>query len=195
MSVSETTTAIWKVIHPWLSHGVTALLGGAAAFVYFRKQKHHEFMIRRLDECYGPMLGLIKQVRANAEARFKVSQASGEAWPEICARHPQPFLDHDKYFEPFKKQIEYENKRFKREDLPAYDQILDLLKTKNRLSFPSTLQWFEMLTQYVDHWKRPMAAEVLMKLDISEEPLLKFYADVEEHCTTLKKHISGDKSG
>lgn len=176
-------------------HGVTALLGGATAFFYFRKQKRYEFMVRRLEECYGPMLGLIKQVRANAEARFKVSQASSKAWREICERHPAPFLDHDKYFEPFKKQIEYENERFKKEDLPAYDQMLDLLKTKNHLTYPSTLQWFESLTQYVDHWKRPMAPEALMELNISEEPLLKFYADVEEHCNTLKKQISGDKSG
>ena len=72
--------------------------------------------------------------------------------------------------------------------------MLDLLKTKNHLAYASTLEWFDQFTQYVDHWHRPLAGEVLMELGISEEPLLDFYAEVERRCNELKRELSGDKS-
>lgn len=190
--------SLWASVKPFVAHGLTAVITAGVTYFFtarhFRRQKRHEFLQRRLDELYGPLYGHIKQVGANAKARLEASRASDKAWREICARHQKPFLDHDKYFEPFKRQIEYENERFKKDDLPAYDAMLSLLKTKNHLAYPSTLQWFDQFTQYVDHWHRPLAGEVLMQLNISEEPLLDFYAEVEKRCNQLNRELSGDKS-
>lgn len=187
-----------EAARPFLTHTLAMILSAWVTYLlttsHFKKQKWHEFDQRRLDEFYGPLLGLIKQVRANAKDRVEVSRATDKAWREICERHPAPFLDHEKYFEPFKKEIEYENERFGQSDLPAYDSMLDLLQTKNHLSYPSTLKWFDQFAQYVDHWHRPIPAEALMELGIFEEPLLEFYAEVERRCDELKARLSGDKS-
>jgi hypothetical protein len=193
-ALSKFGNAAW----PFISHGLTAVISAWAAYFFtakhFKKQKWHEFEQRRLDEFYGPMLGLIKQIRANAEARVKASAASNEAWREICERHPKPFLDHDKYFEPFQKGIEYENQRFKETDLPAYSQMQEIFKSKLFLAYPSTKEWFDQFTQYIDHWHRPFPPEALMKLNISEEPLLEFYDDLERHADDLRRKLSGEES-
>lgn len=167
-----------------------------AVFTYyftFCKKKRYEFSQRRLDEFYAPFYGYSKSIRANAELRVKASKASGKAWREICARNPQPFIEHDKYFAPFKKQIEDENKRFIEEDIPAYDAMLDLLKTKNQFAFHSTLNWFDQFAEYVALWHRRLPAETLMELDISEERLFPFYSEIEKRYNQLKQKLSGDK--
>ena len=198
VKTSPETIAALESIKPFATYVFTVIITAFATYLFtvrhFRKQKRHEFLQRRLDELYGPLLGLIKQVRANAKARLEARIACDKAWHEICGQHPTPFLDHEKYFEPFKRQIEYENERFQKEDLPAYDAMLDLLKKKNHLAYPSTLEWFDQFTQYVDHWHRPLPAEALMELGISEEQLLAFYAEVERQCNQLIKELSGDKT-
>ena len=198
MGATETTLTWGQQLFAVLKWVIPPALSAIATYFFmskhFWKQKYYDFQQRRLVELYGPMLGLIKQVEANAKARFEASKASNKAWHEICAGQPKPFLDREKYFEPFKRQIEYENERFRREDLPAYDKMLDLLKAKNHLAYSTTLKWFDQLTQYVDHWHRPIPEEALMELGISEGSLLTFYAEVEQRCDDLKKKLSGDKS-
>src|SRR3989339_338681 len=120
MSISLTIGDVWNFVRPYATHAITIILTTGTTYFFtarhFRKQKHHEFRFRRLDELYGPILGLIKQIRANAKARLEVSRASDRAWRELCKRHPQPFLDSEKYFKPFKQEIEYENERFRKDD-------------------------------------------------------------------------------
>lgn len=197
INIYSTLDALWKSVSPYLSHAITIVLTAGTTYFFtarhFRKEKRHEFILKRLEEFYGPLVGLIKQVRANAKVRLEVSRASDKAWHELCERHPQPFLESEKYIEPFKRGIEYENERFRKDDLSAYDKMLELLRTKNHLAYPSTLKWFDQFAQYVDQWHRPMPAEVIMQLGISEEPLLEFYADIERHCRNLQRKISGEK--
>ena len=196
--MSEEVSAAWGSIQPFAVHSLTVIITASTTFFFtsrhFRRQKRHEFLQRRLNELYGPLLGLIKQVGASAKARLAASRASDNAWREICERHPKPFLDHNDYFEPFERAMEYENERFRKDDLPAYDAMLDLLKEKNHLAYSSTLKWFDQFAQYVDHWHRPLPREALMELGISEEPLLDFYAEVEKRCNQLKRELSGDKN-
>ena len=197
MKIPESVIALWNAARPYITHAAAVILSAGATCIFtarhFRRQKWHEFDQRRLDEFYGPMLGLIKQVRANADTSVKAAAASDKAWQEICERQPRLFEDHDKHCEPFQTSLEYENERFTREDLPAYDQMLEIFKSKLFLSYPSTKQWFDPFSQYVDHWHRPLPPQALMKLNISVKPLLKFYADVEKHADDLRRKLSGEK--
>ena len=104
-----------QYVIPIVTAIVTAILSACLTYYFaarhFRRQKWFEFDQRRLDEFYGPILNLIKQVRANCENSVKVSDASNLAWLEICEKHSPPFEDHDKYFEPYKKILDDESKR------------------------------------------------------------------------------------
>lgn len=141
--MSPEMTVLWNSAEPFVTHLVTFIIGGTISYRFamrrFRKQKRHEFLQRRLEEFYGPMLGLVKQVRSNLKASGKAREACGKAWREICEHHPKPFIDHEERFEPYKKQIEYENKRFAEEDLPAFSKMLELLKEKRYLAYTSTV--------------------------------------------------------
>ena len=197
MSIPESVIAFWNAAWTYITHAAAAIFSAWATYIFtarhFRTQKWHEFDQRRLDEFYGPMLGLINQVRANAQASVKATAASDEAWRDICRRQPRPFQDHDKHFEPFQRSLEYENERFTREDLAAYDRMLEIFKSKLFLSYPSSKQWFDMFCQYVDHWHRPLPPEARMKLNISRTSLPEFYADVQKHADNLRRKLSGEK--
>jgi hypothetical protein len=160
---------------------------------HFRRKKWLEFSQRRLDEFYGPMLGLIKQVTENAKNTIKLWDSSDQAWREICKDHPHPFEDHDRYFEPFQKMLEDENERFRKEDIPALDKMLEIFKSKMHLAYPSTIKLFPQFSQYVDQFHRRLPYEVLKRLDLSGEPLAKLSADVEAHVDSLRHKLSGEK--
>jgi len=169
----------------WLTYYLTAR--------HFRKQKWFEFDQRRLDEFYGPMFNLIKQVRANTETSAKISEVSDQAWQEFCGRQPHPFEDHYKYFEPFNKALDYEDERFHREDIPTLDKMLGIFKSKGHLAYPSTENLFPSFLQYVDQFHRPLPYEVWKKLNLTAEPLANLSADIEAHVDNLRRKLSGDK--
>lgn len=197
MQIPDSLANFWNVAWPYIPYGAGIILSVCATHIFtarhFRKTKWHEFNQRRLDEFYGPMLGLIKQVRANAETSVKASDASNQAWRKICGRNPQPFEDHDKSFEPFLKSLDYENERFRKTDLPAFDKMLEIFKSKIHLAYPSTKMLFDQFSQYVDHWHRPFPPEAAIELGISGEPLAKLSADVEAHADNLRRKLSGEK--
>ncbi|MBM4463837.1 MAG: hypothetical protein FJ012_11040 [Chloroflexi bacterium] len=180
-----------------LTHVVSIILSALVTYIFterhFRRKKWHEFDQRRLDEFYGPVFGLIRQGMANAERNIQVSNASNQAWREICERNPRPFEDHDKYFEPFKKSLDWENERFRKEDIPAFDKMLEVFKIEIHLAYPSTKALFNQFSQYVDQWHRPLPYEVLNRLDLSAEPLARLYADIEAHFDRLRRKLSGEK--
>jgi len=168
-------------------------VGAFATYILFRKRKWLEFDRCRFDEFYGPMLDQIKQVTAHAKNAKKVMDTSERAWQELCEKHSHPFEDHNKHFEPFQKSLDYENERFRKEDIPALDKICEIFKSKGHLTYSSTEKLFLEFSQYVDQFHRPLPYEVWKKLDPSAEPLAKLHADVEAHVNKLKRKLSGEK--
>ena len=184
---------IINVASPILSAIVAAFATYIFTSRYYRRKTWEEFKQRRLNEFYGPMHDLIKQVTANAKNTSKVVDASERAWRELCDKHSHPFEDRDKYSEPFQKALDYENERFRKEDIPALDKMVKIFKSKGHLAYTSTEKLFPEFLQYVDQFHRPLPYEVWKKLDPSAEPLAKLYADVEAHVDNLKRKLSGEK--
>lgn len=197
MQIPDGLTDLWNVARPYITHVVTIILSALVTYIFterhFRRKKWHEFNQRRLDEFYGPMLGLIKQVIANAETNVKTSDASNQAWRKICERNLQPFEDHNKYFEPFRRSLDYENERFRKEDIPAFDKMLEIFKSKIHLAYPSTKALFSQFSQYADHWHRTLPPEAWEGMNITGEPLAKLAVDVEAHVDRLRRELSGEK--
>ncbi len=173
------------ILSSWLTYHFAAR--------HFRKQKWFEFDQCRFDEFYGPILNLIKQVGADCEQSVKVSDASNQAWQEICKKHSHPFEDHEKSFEPYKKVLDDENMRIQKKVIPALDEMLDIFKSKEHLAYPSTQKLFTQFSQYVDQFHLQLPYEVFKKISLSAEPLVKLSTDVEAHVANLRRKLSGEK--
>jgi len=179
---------VFQIFSPVVAAFVTYLFTS----MHYRRKTWGEFKLRRLNEFYGPMHGLIKQFTLNYKNSIKVKDASNQAWQEECEKHPHPFEDSDKYSEPFQKALDYENERFTKEDIPALDKILEIFKSKGHLAYPSTEKLLPQLIEYVDQFHRLLPYEVWKKLDPSAEPFAKLSADVEAHVDKLRHELSGD---
>lgn len=163
-----------------------------------REQKNRQlaFVERQLEEFYSPMIGCLRKIRAKSQLRYEIDKVSETAWHNICERHPKPFLDHEKYFEPFQKTIEYNNKQLSEEIIPLYDQMVLIFTEKYSLANSSTRKWYSELSNFVELWHRwldkSIPAEVIEDMSHSEERLKPFYDDLESQIENLQKKLSGD---
>jgi len=174
------------------------LLAGYFGYRYgirqMRSQKRSEFVERQLREFYSPMIGCLKKIRAKSELRFEISKASDPAWRKICDEHPNPFIDHEKYFEPFKKSIMYNNKQLREELIPLYDKMVSIFTKNFWLANSSTRKWYSELSRFVDLWHRwleeSIPVEVIQEMDHTGERLEPFYQDLENQLEELQKELS-----
>jgi hypothetical protein len=164
-----------------------------------QKAREHEarqfaFVERQLEEFYAPMIGCLRRIRAKSNVRLEIGKASDTAWQKICGEHPKPFFDHEKYFGPFQKSIEYDNKQLREEIIPLYEQMLSVFTQKYWLANLSTRQWYPELTAFVELWlrwlDRSIPAEVIQEMDYTEERLTPFYEDLENQLNELHKKLS-----
>lgn len=174
------------------------VLAGAYLGYFFgarqiRTQKRLESIERQLREFYSPMIGCLKKIRAKSELRFEIEKASNLAWQKICKEHPKPFLDHEKHFEPFRKSILYDNRQLRKELIPLYDKMVSIFTDKLYLAESSTKKWYSELCRFVELWHRWLAesisAEVIQKLDHTEERLKPFYQDLENQLEKLRNKL------
>lgn len=175
------------------------LLGGYFGYQYgigqFRKQKKIEFVERQIREFYSPMIGCLNQIRAKSDLRYEISKVSDSAWKELVARHPQPFEDHEKYFEPFKKSILYDNDQLRNELIPLYDRMASIFSENYWLAEPETRKWYSELSGFVDLWHRwldgTIPPEVIEKMNHTEARLKPLYENLDVSLEKLQKALIG----
>ena len=153
------------------------------------------FIERQLEEFYSPMIGCLRKIQAKSQLRYEIDKASEVAWQKICEEHPKPFLDHEKYFEPFKKTIEYNNQQLRDEIIPLYDQMVSIFTDKYWLAIASTRRWYSELSAFIDLWYRwldkSLPSEVVKEMGHTEAQLKPFYEDLENQLEELQKQLSG----
>ena len=173
---------------------LAAYLGYRFTIKQNKRQRQLEFIERKITTFYSPMIGYRNQIKAKSELRLDLSNAAGIAWGKICDEQPRPFLDHEKYFEPFKKLIEYNNKQFAEELLPMYDKMLLVFMENYWLANTSTQGWYGEFCRFVDLWHRflndSVPGRALNELKHGEELLLPFYDDLEKQLEELKQKIA-----
>ncbi|MCP4539475.1 MAG: hypothetical protein GY832_20245 [Chloroflexi bacterium] len=161
-----------------------------------QEERNLAFVARQLEEFYSPMVGNLLKIRAKSKLRYKIGQVSNEAWMELVERQPKPFYDSDKYHEPYQKSIEYGNKQFREEIIPLYDQMVHLFTEKYGLANSSTREWYTSFSEFVELWHRwldeSIAADVIAKMNHSEEKLKPFYIDLENQLDELQKILYGE---
>lgn len=184
-----------------LTHFVTALLaaltGRYFAARHYTRRKTHEFAERRLADLYGPLCSRLMKLKADGALKVAIFQAKNEAWKDKCERAPAPFLDHEKAHEPYKRSIEYENRHFRESVMPLYDEMLKILDDKRHLAFPSTLRFYDTFYRFVQLWHRwlddAIPGEAIERIDVREEELELFYADIEARHASLVRKLPGDR--
>lgn len=177
---------------------ICTLLAGYIGVRYglkqIRIQRKLDFIERQLREFYSPLLSYHREIRAKGELRVRIGQAAEQCWRELCEKQPEPFLEHDKYFEPYKKIIEYDNKQLKSELLPLYNRMLSTFSDKYWLAEPETQKWYSALLDFVELWNRwitkNIPPEVIEKLSHSEERLNPFYEELEKRFYILREKLS-----
>jgi len=187
-----------KIVIPSIVTLIAAALGALFAFKYsvkrFKLEKNIEFINQQVTEFYSPLVGCRMRIRASSELRVELGSACGTAWRKICEEQPRPFLDHNKYFEPFKKQIEDENQRFPKYLLPLYDQMVDIFTKKYWLAENSTKDFYKPFCRYVELWHRyyddAIPPRVLEEIAIDEKDLLPFYENLENNLNRLRDELA-----
>jgi hypothetical protein len=161
-----------------------------------RRVRRLDFIERQLTEFYSPMVGCLQKIQAKRELRFEISKASDPAWKKIVAQHPQPFTDHEKYFEPFKRSIMYDNNELREEIIPLYDRMVSIFTQNLQLAESTTREWYSELYRFVDLWHRwldeSIPVEVIQEMDHTERRLEPFYQDLENHLEGLRQQLAGE---
>ena len=114
---------------------------------------------------------------------------------KIVDRHPKPFEDHEKNFEPFKKAIDYDNDQLRNELILLYDKMISIFSENLDLAFPETKKWYTELTQFVEIWHRwlngSIPSEVIQEMNHTEESLKPFYKSLNDSLDKLQKSLIG----
>jgi hypothetical protein len=190
-----------KIAVPSIITLLAVILGARVGFRFslkrFKHEKRLDFINQQVTEFYSPLVGCRMRIRSSSELRVELSSACGTAWKKICDEQPTPFLDHEKHFEPFKKQIEDENQRFPKYLLPLYDQMVDIFTKKLWLAENSTKEFYKPFCRYVELWHRfyddAIPPRVLEEVTIDEKDLLPFYEDLERNLNALRSELSQKK--
>jgi hypothetical protein len=175
------------------------LLGGYLGYQYgvgqFKKQKKIEFVERQIREFYSPLIGCLNRIKAKSELRYEISKTSDPAWRKIVAQHPKPFLDHEKYFEPFEKAILYDNDQLRNELIPLYDKMVSIFSENYWLAEPETRKWYSELSRFVDLWHRwldkTIPSEVIQEMDHTEARLKPLYENLDVSLEKLQNTLIG----
>ena len=187
-----------KIVLPYLAPLIAGYLGYRYGIRQLKWQKRRDFIEKQLNGFYSPMIGCYKKIKAKSDLRFEISKASDIAWHKICDEHPRPFLDHEKYFEPFNKSIIYDNKQLREELIPLYIQMVSIFSENLWLTNPSTRNWYTELSRFVDLWLRwldnSIPEEVILELNHTEEKLLPFYQELDAQLCLLQTELSGKSS-
>lgn len=158
-----------------------------------RIQKRIEFIERQLSEFYSPLLSYREEIRSKSALRARISSLAGEAWQEVCDRNPKPFINHDNECQPYKKIIEYDNQQLRTCLLPLYKRMLAVFNEKYWLAEPETRKYYSDFCDFIELWDRAesdsLPADVIRKVNHSEDKLIPFYNDLAEKVVVLRKKL------
>jgi len=182
---------------------VGVVIGAWLAGQRERRQRKLNYLENQLSDFYSPMLGLRNEIRMHSELRVRIQDASNGAWLKLCAEAREvgnealTRLTKDRGSE-FTSGIAYDNEKLQKELLPAYRQMAKLFREKLWLADAVTQSHYENLIEFVEVWDRwiakAMPAEVLERLDHSEEKLSGFYEHLQKTHDALRQRLQEGKA-
>jgi hypothetical protein len=162
------------------------------------RQRGLAFIEKQLQGFYSPMLGLRTEIRMRSELRVRIHDAADAAWRQLCEEARNISVEalgqlSESRGPEFTKLIEYDNKQFQEELMPAYRQMVKLFRENLWLADPDTREHYNRLIEFVELWDRWLAkaipAEVIEALEHSEERLRPFYDHLQQRHDVLRTRL------
>src|SRR6266851_7876859 len=165
---------IGSVINNWL----TIRRETAARAVQFRKQQ--------LEQFYGPLLAMHKEIRARSELRVRLQEA-------IDIQHMKDMLlagpgeteqASDSHVPAILANIRDESETFRNILMPRYREMIDVFRDKMWLAEPETREYFKGLIEFVDVWDKILADKlppsIAPAIGHTEQNLHPFYQHLKQ---------------
>ena len=163
-----------------------------------RKYRQLAFIEKQLQDFYSKMLGLRNEIRMRGELRTRIHEAANTEWRELIAASRDAGVEATRAVSEsrgpeFKLLIDYDNRQFQKELLPAYREMAKLFRENYWLADLDTQSHDENLREFVHVWHRwleeSIPGEVVERLGHSEEKLKPFYPHLVEQHDELRKKV------
>lgn len=161
-----------------------------------RAQRAVQFRQQQLEEFYGPLLAMPKEIRARSELRVKLQQAIDQKYAVglLSAGLGKTEETSDAQLPTITASIQDEAATFRNVLMPRYREMIDVFRQKMWLAEPETRGFFAQLVEYVDVWDKILAhtlpPSVAGAVGHTEKNLLPFYKHLEEVHDRLRSKVS-----
>jgi len=196
---------IWKIliyIAPILSGLIGVFVGAWLSRRQSQEQRKLDFYEKQLRELYSPLVGVRKEIQILSEFRLAGEEASQKWWQKVCERSKhikdmdRSVKFYDEEGEKITTQNEYENKQLVEKIIPAYRQMVNILKNNYWLAEEQTKDHFPTLVKFVEVWERYLSRshpmDVIKEINVSENELMPLYKDIELIHRSLRKKIKNN---
>jgi len=115
-----------------------------------------QFRKQQLEQFYGPLLAMHKEIRARSELRVKLQNAIDTLYiREMWRAGPgKPVEVSDEHLSAIMKNLQDENETFKEVLMPRYREMINVFREKMWLADPQTRTFFRDLVEFVDVWDK-----------------------------------------
>jgi hypothetical protein len=171
-----------------LSQFMTGTREKAASSVAFRKQQ--------LEQFYGPLLAMHKEIRSRSELRVKLQNAIDEAHLGDMLRAGPGNIEaaSDPHLPAIINNIKDESATFSDVLMPRYREMITVFREKMWLAEKETRQYFPALVEFVDVWDKilddRLPRSVAPAIGHTESNLKPFYEHLEEEHDRLRALVS-----
>jgi hypothetical protein len=154
------------------------------------------FRKQQLEEFYGPLLAMHKEIRARSELQVKLQHAIDSRYTEdmLLAGPGKTEETSDANLPAIVKNIRDENATFGDVLMPRYREMITVFREKMWLAEPETREFFAGLIEFVDVWDKIFAENlprsIAPAIGHTEENLKPFYRNLEEAHDRLRSEIS-----
>ena len=181
--------------------GIGGLLGSLIANWLTKRREENrrraEFWTRQLEEFYGPLLSLHKEIRARSQLRVKIQEAIDQRHFRDMVRAAQPNdieAASDAHLPAILRNIQDETQTFAEVLMPRYRELIDVFRNKMWLAEPETRIYFPALVEFVDVWDKILtnrvSREIAPAIGHTEESLKPFYSHLEAIHDRLRAKLS-----
>ncbi len=189
-------TALIAVITAGAGIGGVAIGGWIAVRGQLRERRQQRIR-QQLDEFYGPMLGMRKQIEARSELRAEIQSLDDEERAERReAYRGQPPREDvmEAQREELERSIQYDNTQLKEVLLPVYREMRDYFASHMSLAEQTTREHLPALIKFIEIWdrsfERAFPGETLRKVsDRHEEKLHPLYDDLQKQLDCLSEEM------
>jgi hypothetical protein len=152
--------------------------------VAFRKQQ--------LEQFYGPLLAMHKEIRARSRLRVKLQRAidAGHIEDMLLAGPGKTDAASNVHVSAVVKNIEDEGKTLREVLMPRYREMMNVFREKMWLAEPETREYFPGLIEFVDVWDKilddRLPRSIAPAIGHTESNLKPFYEHLEQEHDRLR---------